>query len=120
MTTFEQDLGTLGEGFAAAHLDRMGMVIVARNWSCREGELDIVAMEGADLVVVEVKTRSSRAMGGPLEQIPPVKVRRLRRLAALWMAESKLIVREVRVDAIGVTLDRRGRPAIEHLAGIGW
>ena len=65
-----------------------GYEILARNWRCREGELDIVAASGATLVFCEVKTRRSTAFGTPVEAITPTKQRRLRTLAARWLAQS--------------------------------
>ncbi|PSK95663.1 uncharacterized protein UPF0102 [Murinocardiopsis flavida] len=77
-------LGQWGEDAAAAYLKREGMRILARNWRCRHGELDIVASHGGVLVAVEVKTRSSGRFGSPLEAVGPEKRARLRRLALAW------------------------------------
>lgn len=63
-----------------------GYEVLARNWACREGELDIVARRGRLLVFCEVKTRSSITFGLPAEAVGPVKQARLRHLAALWFA----------------------------------
>ena len=58
-------LGRFGEDVAARHLERAGLVLVERNWRCREGEIDIVARDGAVLVFCEVKTRSRPGFGSP-------------------------------------------------------
>ena len=67
-------------------------MILDRNWRCRLGEIDIVAMEveGADrsLVFCEVKCRTGLGFGPPLEAITYAKVRKLRRLAGEWLATS--------------------------------
>jgi len=63
-----------------------GYEVVARNWRCRDGELDVVARRGRLHVFCEVKSRSSDAFGVPAEAVGPVKRARLRRLAALWFA----------------------------------
>ena len=60
-----QAIGDYGERIAADHLRSLGMAILARNWTCRFGEIDIVAVEGRALVVCEVKTRSSNTFGMP-------------------------------------------------------
>ena len=52
-------LGRYGEEIAVEHLRRQGLTILARNWRCAAGELDVVAREGGTLVVCEVKTRRS-------------------------------------------------------------
>ena len=64
-------LGRLGEEAAARHLAGLGWTIIDRNWRCPEGELDIVARDGANLVVCEVKTRSGLVYGAPVEAATP-------------------------------------------------
>jgi len=72
-----QRLGRRGEDLAAAHLAGLGYEIVARNWRCPAGELDIVARQGETLVLVEVRARRSRAFGLPEESITAAKRGRL-------------------------------------------
>src|SRR4051794_26811102 len=85
-----QVLGATGEDLAAAELSRQGLSILARNWRCSAGELDIVASEVDEgrrtLVFCEVKCRTGLRYGDPLEAITWAKLRRLRQLAAEWMA----------------------------------
>jgi putative endonuclease len=66
-------VGRFGEQLAVGHLETAGLEILARNWRCRQGELDIVARDGSQLVFVEVKTRSSRAFGSPAEAVDRAK-----------------------------------------------
>jgi putative endonuclease len=80
-------LGKAGEDAAAAWYESQGYEIVARNWSCRAGELDIVARRGRLVVFCEVKARSSGAFGLPVEAVGALKQARVRRLAALWFAD---------------------------------
>lgn len=112
-------LGRDGEQAAAEYLQRSGLRILARNWRCSEGEIDIVAAERRVLVVCEVKTRSGTRYGTPLESISRAKQRRLRRLALRWLAANGVLFDEVRVDAIGLTRDGPGGFTIEHARGIG-
>ncbi len=79
-------LGRAGEELAAAWYQAHGYEVVARNWRCREGELDVVARRGRLHIFCEVKSRSSDAFGVPAEAVGPAKRARLRRLAALWFA----------------------------------
>jgi putative endonuclease len=95
------------------------MVLLDRNWRCELGEIDLVLRDGDVLVVCEVKTRSSAAFGSPFEAVTPAKLSRLRRLAARWVAEREVHVPEVRLDLVGVRLDRRGDARFEHLRGAG-
>ena len=108
-------LGRHGEDLAAKFLQDAGIEVLERNWRCRLGEIDIVALDGECLVVCEVKTRRSLAAGGPLEAVTPVKVARLRRLTATWLADQDRSFDEIRIDVIGVHRARRGRTVIEHL-----
>jgi putative endonuclease len=78
--------GWAGEELAVAWYEANGYEVVARNWRCREGELDVVARRGRLHVFCEVKSRSSDAFGAPAEAVGPLKRARLRRLAALWFA----------------------------------
>jgi putative endonuclease len=73
---------------AAAWYEAHGYEVVARNWSCRAGELDIVLRRGRLHVFCEVKARSSGVFGLPAEAVGPLKQARVRRLAALWFADS--------------------------------
>src|SRR2546423_5390193 len=100
-TTRRRELGAGGEEAVATWYREQGYEIVARNWRCRDGELDVVARRGPVLVFCEVKTRSSTAFGAPVEAVTAVKQRRLRRLAAQWMAEHGG-ARDVRFDVASV------------------
>ncbi len=111
-------LGALGEETAVAHLCAQGMVVLDRNWRCSLGELDIVLRDGRTLVVCEVKTRSSLRYGAPLEAVTEQKAARLRRLAARWLADHAVRPDDVRIDLVGVLLTG-GRPAVEHVRGVG-
>ncbi len=115
------ELGALGEQLAIEYLSREGLTILARNWRCRYGELDVVAADVASstVVFVEVKTRTGDGFGGLAEAVPPDKVRRLRRLASLWLAAQHNRWREIRIDVVGVRIGRQCSPQITHLKGIG-
>jgi putative endonuclease len=111
-------LGQRGERLAEQFLTDAGLVIVDRNWRCQQGELDLVARDGDELVFVEVKTRTSTAFGHPLEAITALKLARLRRLAAAWCAEHGARARGIRLDAVAVLAPPSGEPVIEHLRRI--
>lgn len=85
--TSSKVLGAKGEDRACAHYVDHGWTVVARNWRCSEGELDLVAIRGEVTVFCEVKTRSSDRYGLPAEAVGRAKQLKLRRLAALWLAE---------------------------------
>jgi putative endonuclease len=108
-------VGRYGEDVAARHLHESGLEILARNWRCREGEIDIVARERDVLVICEVKTRRSTAFGAPYDAVTYRKAEKLRRLACHWLAEHPGGGCEVRFDVVSVFRGPTGPAAIEHL-----
>lgn len=114
-------LGQRGEDLAVAHVEHLGWEVLERNWRCKQGELDIVAYEPVtqSVVVVEVKCRSSRDFGDPLEALTDDKTGRLVRLAAAWLQEREVRAPRLRVDAIGIVLPRSGEVSLTHLRGLG-
>ena len=99
-------LGRLGEAFAAAHLERLGLEVVARNHRTRNGEIDLVATDGERLVFCEVKTRRD-GRGSPWDALGPEKQSQVRAMARAYLAATpgRPRVAELRFDAIGVILD---------------
>src|SRR2546423_11797095 len=101
--------GSVGERMAADHMAGRGYSIVARNYRTRFGELDLIAADERSIVFCEVKTRLTGGRAGPpgpLDAIGPAKRRRLRRMAAQWLAEAdgERPRRSLpRFDAIGAT-----------------
>ena len=89
MTAARLRLGAAGEERAAAWYVANGYTVVARNWRCRDGELDLICARRRTLVFCEVKTRSSLAYGHPAEAVTATKQRRIRGLAARWLAEGR-------------------------------
>ena len=110
----EESLGRRGEAAAAAYLERVGMTVVERNWRCRFGELDIVALDETTLVLVEVKTRKSTAKGSPEEAVSETKQRKLLRLAEAYIAHSKISPTEIRFDVIAVQPISEDRALLRH------
>lgn len=116
----KDEVGRRGEQLAAGLLEREGFRVLERNWRCRIGEIDIVAQDGDELVIVEVKSRRGVGFGHPFEAITPVKQARLRRLAGAWCdADGRdTVYRRVRIDAIAVLFDGHEPPTIEYLRGV--
>ena len=115
-------IGRHGEQLAAQHLEAAGLAILARNWRCREGELDIVARDGSVLVFAEVKTRSSLAFGAPAEAVDRAKSARIRQLALRWIMAQRaepepVFWSAVRFDVVSVLRGRNGFE-VTHLAGV--
>ncbi len=111
MSTRRVALGHQGEDAAAHWYVAHGYELVARNWRCAQGEIDVLcrrrdASGRRTLVVCEVKARSSHALGHPLEAVTPAKQRRLRRLAALFLSGQDVYYDRIRFDVAAV--DRQG------------
>lgn len=112
-------VGRRGEDLAARYVERFGWAVLARNWRCRYGEIDLICREPDGTVVVcEVKARSGRGYGGPLEAITHAKSRRLRQLTAAWAREQPDPVPALRIDAIGVVWHPDGTATVSHERGI--
>jgi putative endonuclease len=103
-------LGRRGERLALEHYTRLGFRLLERNYRVRAGELDLIVYDGETIVFAEVKTRR---LGGwdPFDAITHAKQRRLRALAATWLAAQPRPPRasELRFDAVGVVIDSHGR-----------
>jgi putative endonuclease len=102
MTLARRQLGISGEDAAAAWYEANGYEVVARNWRCRTGELDLVVRRARTIVFCEVKTRTSDRFGAPVEAISHTKRQRLRVLAAKWLDEATVRPREIRFDVASV------------------
>jgi putative endonuclease len=111
----KDELGRRGEAIAAGYLADAGMRVVERNWRCQQGEIDLIARDGEELVFVEVKTRSSTSFGHPLEAITPRKLARLRRLAAAWCEAHPGRHDRIRIDAVAIVAPAFGAVLVEHL-----
>jgi putative endonuclease len=116
----KDDLGRAGEERAAAHLEKRGCRVLERNWRCRDGELDIVALDGGEIVVVEVKTRRALGFGHPLEAVDARKRARLWRLAMAWASAHPEWARgrDIRLDAIAVIGAEPATAKVEHVVDL--
>ena len=113
----KDELGRRGEDVAAAWLESQGLAVLARNWRCSEGELDIVATDREVVVICEVKTRSGDRFGSPFEAVTQGKRRKLRRLAMLWVTDNRVQgFPRLRFDVIGVFWRPGEQPMVEHRA----
>lgn len=109
-------LGRWGEQLAADHLVGAGLEVLARNWRCREGELDVVARDlDGTVVFVEVKTRSGTAFGTPAEAVTRAKAARIRGLACRWLLEHPSGGVPLRFDVVEVVRRPGQPPEVHHL-----
>jgi putative endonuclease len=108
------ELGRRGEDLAESVFRRLGFDIVQRNYRCQHGEIDLIARRGRILVFCEVKTRRSDTWGTPAEAVGFRKQSRLRRLAAVWLADHAVGRVQVRFDVVSVIV-RPDRSEVTHI-----
>jgi putative endonuclease len=95
-------LGARGERLATAWYEANGYTVVARNWRCDIGEIDLIVRRGTEIVIAEVKTRVNTRFGVPAEAVGIAKQRKLRRLAAAWLAAAGEHYDEIRFDVVSI------------------
>lgn len=92
--------GQLGENLAARFLEKRGLTVVARNFRCRGGEIDLVCRDGKTLVFVEVRLRRNGAYGGAGASITATKQRRIILAARHYLAAHAQTESDCRIDCI--------------------
>jgi putative endonuclease len=105
VTTHRIRLGKWGEGVAVRFLQEKGYVLLATNYRCHWGEVDIVAQEGEELVFVEVRTRRGVEFGTPEESVTAAKARKLIATAQEFLQEHDQVNAGWRIDLIAIRLD---------------
>lgn len=95
-------LGTWGEQVAAKYLQAHGYSILEQNFSCRKGELDLIACDGETIVFVEVKTRRSLIYGLPCQSITEQKKQHILQAIKYFVMVRGLENRELRIDVIEI------------------
>jgi putative endonuclease len=106
--------GQRAEDLAADHLAKKGYQILCRNWTAGKLEIDLIAASKTHLAFVEVKSRSSRAFGAPLEAVNSAKRRSIVRAADIYLSRSDNAL-EPRFDIISIVMETP--PEIEHIEG---
>lgn len=116
----KDERGRAGEDRACAYLSAQGFRILERNWRNPSGELDIIAVRGRTLIVVEVKTRRTEDYGDPLAAVDARKLAQVWRLAFAWMREhpEESRGRTLRVDVIGITGEDPATADLAHLEDV--
>ena len=110
-TRDRRDLGDEGELLAVRHLKRLGYRILARNYRCSLGEIDIIARHRGVLVFVEVKSRGAGDAVSPKQALTPAKQRKLSQVAWYYLQKHKLTEASARFDVVAI----RGMPDVPEL-----
>lgn len=113
-TTSPQELGARGEEAAARFLERKGMEILERNWTCPAGEADIICRDEDTLCFVEVKTRSTVEKGFPAEAVDECKRARYERIAASYLQTYESCDIRVRFDVISILVISKHRAFLRY------
>ena len=109
-----QQIGRAGEKHAESLLRSRGAEVLARNWRCAAGELDLVVLDAAGrLRFVEVRTRTGPGFGTPAESVTPAKQHQVRMVAKYWLAANPGGWRQVCFNVVGVDLSESDRPRLE-------
>lgn len=115
MSVDRKQLGAAGEKAAEKYLRSQGYRILARNYACPVGELDLICYHDRCIVFVEVKTLASSDAGDPEDRITPAKQRQLARVARAWLAAHREPDCAYRFDAVSVVMSAEGVPGIRHI-----
>ena len=109
--------GNFGEELACEYISKNGLKIIERNWRFgKAGEIDIIAMDKNTLAFIEVKARTTKFFGHPLEAITAHKIKQMQMVAQAYINQSEVKAKGYRFDAISVILTNP--PEIEHLKDI--
>jgi putative endonuclease len=106
-------LGVLGEAAAADGYRSRGFEVLACNWRCAAGEIDVIARRDGLLVICEAKTRRGAAFGGGFEAITRRKQQKLRQLAEIYLRSCDAQPRSIRFDVASVAVSTEGRVDVE-------
>ena len=113
--TARQRLGSAGERMALARLNELGYRVIAKNWRCSIGELDLVAWHEQCLTFIEVRTRRGQVAGTPEQSITPTKKRRLLQLVAAFLQSEPGLLTEngemppCRIDVVAIEFGVNGQ-----------
>ena len=113
--TLNKLVGNTGETIAADYLRKNGFDIIVRNFTCKQGEIDIIARRGNHYHFIEVKSRTSNNFGGGRAAVTATKRNTIRTVATYYLVKNKLFERVgVQFDVIEIT-GQNGNFQIEHL-----
>lgn len=112
-------IGKFGEGLACRYLENNNYNILDRNFSCMQGEIDIIAydIQNKELVFLEVKTRTNFNYGIPSEAVNKLKQKHMLNSAKYYLYSRRLENYFVRIDVIEIVINK-GKYKLNHLKGV--
>ena len=111
-----KELGNKGEQIAAKYLQKEGYKILARNWYFDHKEVDIIAKQGDEIVIVEVKTREGDYFEEPWEAVSTAKIRNLVEIADVWLNQNNIDL-DTRFDVISIVFSDDVHYELTHFPG---
>lgn len=112
--TSSNDLGKKGENIAKNYLRSLGYSLIACNYRCRYGEIDIIAQIYNTVSFIEVKTRRSISYGEPEEAVDTFKIEKIKKTAKYFISNKKLYGHEICFDVISIKY-RSGKYLLGHI-----
>lgn len=109
--------GRVGEELAIKYLQNKGYKIIEKNFQCRQGEIDIIAKDKDEIVIIEVKTRKCLEYGKPAEAVDKNKRKHIYKAAQYYLYIKKLEKAYVRIDVIEVYI-KENKYYINHIKNI--
>ena len=109
----KREIGDIGEEMAVKKLKKLGYKIIERNFSCKMGEIDIIAKDGEYLVFVEVRLRTRSDYGRAAETVDKYKQKRIIKTAELYMLKTSSSFLPSRFDVVAISQDEKGKYEIE-------
>lgn len=118
MSFSNQELGKLGEDYAAKWFGDQGYQILDRNWRSNRVELDLVVAKQDLVIFVEVKTRSNYDFGGAALALSQHKIHHLRQAALFWLKQNKYFAARIRIDLVALQY-ASNKFSLTHIPGVG-
>lgn len=110
-------LGKKGEEFAVNYLQNIGYTILEKNFFCRQGEIDVIALDGNYIVIIEIKSRTNEEFGLPSEAVTKIKLKHMLKAATYYLYTRNLENANVRIDVVEVYV-RKDKYHVNHLKQI--
>lgn len=111
---YTQKIGKFGEDKAEKYLRQKGYKILERNFSCKRGEIDIIALDKSEIVFIEIKARASLKYGLPSEAVTKYKLKHICKTAEYYLYTRNLLTENCRIDVIEVYI-KNNQVKINHL-----
>ncbi len=109
-----QRVGKQGEEIAEKYLKKQGYKILNKNFRCKQGEIDLIASDKNEIVIIEVKTRTSNTYGNPADAVDIRKQRHIYNAAQYYLYKNKLETKQIRIDVIEIYIEGK-KIKINHI-----